>query len=465
MHQKMMTKTARPLATRVASEIASLRARLEEAEDTLQAIRRGEVDAVVVNSQHGEQIFTLEGAEKPYRLLMERMNEGAVTAQIDGTILYCNACFARMIRTPAEQVVGGSLYDFIKREEKGALKKVLLTTGPAGAKGEFTLSRLQEPPLPVQFSLGPLEIEGVQTLALVITDLSERKRLEESLQRRNEELERRVAERTADLSHANTLLQEAQEKLREEALGLQGQVAARTADLRESVQSLEQFCYTIAHDLRAPLRSIHGFTHALLEEFNPQFNALAKDYAGRILKASARMDNLIRDLLAYGRLSSAHLPVGYVDLGKALPQALEAIRASEFGQDAKIEVETALPRVRANPVVLNQVLENLLSNALKFVPPGVTPQVHISSELHDGWVHLLIQDNGIGIDSQHHQRVFRMFERLSADEYPGTGIGLAIVQKGMERMGGKVGIRSERGKGSCFWLELPKADQTSVETT
>jgi PAS domain S-box-containing protein len=458
---KLMTKTMATSRTRPDSEIASLRARLAEAEETLDAIRQGEVDAVVVSGRLGDQVFTLQGAERPYRLLMEAMNEGALTVQTDGVILYCNARFAEMVQTPVEQIIGASFYDFIKLEEQTALKEVLSRIPETGAKGEFTLfpAGVNDPVLPVQLSLRLLEVDGIHAVAVVATDLTERKRYEESLQSQNAELERRVAERTADLSHANGLLQDAQAKLRDEALGLEDEVAARTADLQESVQSLEQFCYTIAHDLRAPLRSIHGFTHALLEEFKPQFNEAAQDYAGRILKASARMDHLIRDLLAYGRLSSADLPIGQVDLEKALPRVVEAVRGSEFGNEAAFELKTGLPRVRANPVVLNQVLENLLSNAVKFVPHGARPEVCISSEEHDQWVHLLIQDNGIGIDPQHHERVFRIFERLSSEGYPGTGIGLAIVQKGMERMGGKVGLRSTLGKGSCFWVELPKAEE------
>lgn len=456
----MITKRQRPTATHLASEVADLRARLADAEQTLSAIQRGEVDAVVVQGSKGEQIFTLAGADKPYRLLMEAMNEGALTAQTNGTILYCNACFARMIQTPAEQIIGASVFDFIKVEEKAALQQMLLTTPEAGAKGEFTLfpCGLSASPVPAQFSVRLLDVDGLQTVAVVATDLTERKQYEENLRRRNEELERRVAERTADLTHANKLLQEAQSKLREEAVGLEDEVAARTADLQESVQSLEQFCYTIAHDLRAPLRSIHGFTHALLEEFKPQFNDTAADYSARILRATSRMDSLIRDLLAYGRLSSANLPIGQVDLEKALPKVVENVRGSEFGARANIEVNTALPKVRGNPVVLDQVLENLLSNAVKFVPPGATPHVQISSKEENGWVHLLIQDNGIGIDPQYHERVFRVFERLSAEKYPGTGIGLAIVQKGVERMGGKVGLNSQAGQGSCFWVELPGAE-------
>jgi signal transduction histidine kinase len=131
--------------------------------------------------------------------------------------------------------------------------------------------------------------------------------------------------------------------------------------------------------------------------------------------------------------------------------------ASGQAAHAKINIQAPLPKVTGNPTALKQVLENLLANATKFVLPGVVPQVEVFAKERNGWVRVHIKDNGIGIDPQYHERIFRVFERLAGKEYPGTGIGLAIVQKGVERMGGRAGVESEPGKGSCFWIELPKA--------
>jgi len=203
---------------------------------------------------------------------------------------------------------------------------------------------------------------------------------------------------------------------------------------------------------------MHGFTAALLEEMGPDFNAQARDYAQRVVQASTRMDDLIRDLLAYGRLSSAELPLLQIDPANVLSNVLEQIRESETGTKAKIKVQKSLPKVSANPVMLEQIFLNLLRNAVKFVPRGVIPRISISAQEQGEWVRLCVQDNGIGIDPQYHERIFRVFERLSPNEYAGTGIGLAIVQKGVERMGGRVGLESELGKGSCFWLDLRKAN-------
>src|ERR1051325_2817013 len=444
MSNAMVTTTSR------ASDVTELRARLAEAEETLAAIRNGEVDALVVSGAEGDRVFTLQGADKPYRLLMEAMNEGALTTQPDGPILYFNQRFAEMVQAPIQQVIGASLQRFVQEEHQPWLRKLLANLPGAGTKTECLLCAAQTgaAPSPVQLSLRPLEVDGVRAVAVVAAALSEGRRHEEPSRRHNEELERRVEQRTSALAQANAALRKAQHELKDRAHNREEQVAARTAALQESMRSLEQFCYSIAHDLRAPLRTIQGFIQVLFEEFKPQFNECARDYADRIVKAASRMDQLLRDLLAYGRLTSASLPLQPVDLGHAVAQAVAHVRAAESRDNARIDVRGPLPTVQANSVVLGQVLENLLSNALKFVGPGVTPRIQISAKPHGDRARLSLRDNGIGINPEFQERIFGVFERLAPEEYPGTGIGLAIVQKGVERMGGKAGVDSQLGKGS-----------------
>ena len=450
----MNTKTL-PIADRnLFAEIAELRRRLAAAEETLEAIRNGAVDALVVSGSKGDQVFTLTSAEKPYRLLIESMNEGALNVLSDGTILYCNSCFAEMVKTPIEKVMGASLTQFVEARQRSLLKEMLRGLPPAGGKAEFNLAEAGNehgPALPALLSLRPLD-DGESVISIVATDLSDRKRHEEWLRRQNAELERRVAERTAELTRANEDLQLAKAKLTEDAQNLEKVIAERTVALQESVNSLEQFCYTIAHDLRAPLRTMHGFSSALLEDFAASLDETAHNYARRIVAAAARMDEQIRALLVYGRLNSADMPLVETNL----TTMLEQLRESDEFRTAQIEVQQPLPKILANPIALRQVLDNLVANATKFVAPGVTPKIEISAEETTDWVRVSIQDNGIGIDPKYHQRIFRVFERVTAGNYPGTGIGLAIVQKGVERMGGKVGVESAPGKGSRFWVDLRK---------
>ncbi|MDB6122569.1 MAG: domain S-box [Pedosphaera sp.] len=253
-------------------------------------------------------------------------------------------------------------------------------------------------------------------------------------------------------------LEEVQEKLRHHAEDLEKRVQERTAHLQESLQSLEDVLYHVAHDLRAPLRAMEGLTTLLLEEYAPQFDAEGKNFAERIVASAGRMDGLIRDLLAFGRLGHVSVPRRQVDLEKLLRFTLELLEEEIQAKSATIRLQTPLPPVWANETLLGQVLVNLLSNALKYVPAGVTPTLNIWSESKAETLRLSIQDNGIGIEPEHHQRVFRVFERLHPPEdYPGTGIGLAIVAKSLERMGGRVGLESQPGAGSTFWLELPDA--------
>jgi PAS domain S-box-containing protein len=457
----MKTKSRPRRTTSHASEIAELRSRLAAAEDTLEAIRKGEVDAVVISGSQRDEVFTLQSADKPYRLLIEAMNEGALTVLQDGTILYCNRRFADAVQRPIEQIIGDSLFHFLPAEQQPLLKQLLETLPSEGVKRSLNLGVPQHngAGLPVQLSFSPLRIDGVKSVAVVATDLTERNHYEEALRQQNTDLERRVVERTAELTRANQALSEAQEDLRRHAQDLEKQVAQRTAELRETLKAMEGFCYTIAHDLRAPLRTIHGFTAALLEELGSNISPSGHDYGRRIVTASTRMDELIRDLLAYGRLTSADLPLIPTDSDRLMERAIAQTIDAKDNKDVtqpQITVQRPLPRVLANPTMLEQIFVNLLQNAVKFVSPGVSPQIEISAVSNSDRISIAIRDNGIGIVPEHFERIFRVFERLAPKEYPGTGIGLAIVQKGLERMGGEISVTSQPGKGSCFSIHLPK---------
>lgn len=237
------------------------------------------------------------------------------------------------------------------------------------------------------------------------------------------------------------------------------------AQLRESNEALQQinaeleaFGYTVSHDLRAPLRHMQGFAQALLEDYAERLEPAAKDYAQHIVTAARRMDNLIRDLLDYGRLSRDRMFIRAVSLASVAEDVLTHIDNELRERGAKVTVEMSRLVVLGDRITLEQVLINLMTNAVKFVPVGVKPDVRISVEERGDWARLWVKDNGIGIPLEQQEHIFEVFRRLhDTKSYPGTGIGLAIVRKGVTRMGGRVGVESAPGRGSAFWLELRKA--------
>lgn len=247
-------------------------------------------------------------------------------------------------------------------------------------------------------------------------------------------------------------------KMKQREVELEALVERRTDRLKELVKSMESFNYSIAHDLRAPMRSIRGLTEALVQDYKPSFDEIGLDYAKRIEQSVIRMDRLIEDLLTYGQISHKDVPLEHVNVAIVIEKVLQLIGAEIEARKAIVLTRQPLPTLSANTIVLEQVFLNLIGNALKFIAPGTVPQIEIWAEDKGPVVRLCVRDNGIGIKPEHQERIFRIFERLhNGQTYPGTGIGLAIVHRGVERLGGKVGVESEPDKGSCFWLELPKA--------
>jgi signal transduction histidine kinase/ABC-type uncharacterized transport system substrate-binding protein len=252
----------------------------------------------------------------------------------------------------------------------------------------------------------------------------------------------------------------AEEELMKYRTHLEELVENRTRKLEEINTELESFAYSVSHDLRAPLRAMQGFSQALLEDYAPKLDAQGKDYARRMDDSARRMETLIQDLLEYSRLSRSEVKLKPVDLTSVVEHVLTQLEAEIKDKDALIRVDKPLPTVLGHNATLEQVVENLITNAIKFVPPGVKPKIHLWAEERDTVVRLWVEDNGIGIAPEHHERIFRIFERLHGIEiYPGTGIGLATVKKGLEKMAGTVGVESVPDKGSRFWIELPKKEK------
>lgn len=260
---------------------------------------------------------------------------------------------------------------------------------------------------------------------------------------------------------------EAEQAERDRAGGLEQQVRARVRQLQEQNEQMLAFSYSVSHDLRAPVRAIGGYVEALTEDLRGRIGEHDLDYLERIREATRRMDALIQGLLAYSRLGNEQLALELIPLARIVHDALAPLEPILQERRAQVWVQLAddLPMVLGHAVTLVQAIHNLVLNAATFVPAGRDPEITVRAEPRDGHLRLWIEDNGIGIDPEHHQRIFNPFERLhSARDYPGTGIGLAMVKRAVERAGGRVGVESREGAGSRFWIELP-IDPGGTRTT
>ena len=283
-----------------------------------------------------------------------------------------------------------------------------------------------------------------------------------SARQRNRELEGLNQQLRLEMDQrrkAELAVRASKEQLRRINSELEQRVAQRTSELRETNAELESFAYSVSHDLRAPLRAMEGFAIALAEDYGERLDDEGRDFVACIVDSARRLDTLINDLLSYSRLGRAHLSIQRVALGQVVEEVLDQLRTEIENRNASIQVEDCLPTVQAHQSTLVQVITNLVTNALKFVATNETPRIRIWAEQRDcDIIRLWVEDNGIGIDPSYHDRIFRIFERLHGVEtFPGTGVGLAIVSRGCERLGGRCGVDSTVCQGSRFWIELPRA--------
>jgi len=377
----------------------------------------------------------LSASELRYRRLFEAAHDGILIVDpATRRIIDVNPFLMDFLGYARAEFIGRELFEFgLLRDEAASQSafRELQATGHIRYE-DLPLRTKDGRSVDVEF-VSNLYQEGEQwVIQCNVRDITARKRTEKAL-------------RDADL------------KLARHAADLEGIVERRTAELRRSNAQLETFVYSIAHDLRAPLRAMQGFAQLLVEERPAHLTSASRGYADYINTAAQTMDNLLGDLLTFSHLNQAEINLTPVALEAVVVSALADCAGVIAASGARIENIPPWPAVMAHAATLRQILVNLLTNAVKFVAETAPYVTFRAEERSGGWVRVWVEDNGIGIPEEFHARIFQVFQRLHTAAYPGTGIGLAIVQKGMERMGGRVGLVSAAGQGSKFWIELPAA--------
>jgi PAS domain S-box-containing protein len=421
-------------------ENESLRWQLEEATETLQAIRTGQIDALVVQGEDGHELYTLKTADYTYRIFIETMNEGAVTLNKDGLILYCNSTFASMVDLPLSKVIGLSFDRFAATTSKADFDALFKEGWDDVRKIEFTLSSNVGKLVPCLLSVTALELDGGVCLSMILTDLTVQKQTQQLLEVNNQQL----AKTNTDLEISNLAL-------------------------NRSNDNLQQFAYIASHDLQEPLRKIQSFGDLLKMQYSEHLGD-GVEYIERMQSAASRMSTLIKDLLTFSRISTRQDSTLYVSLSQVIDAVLNDLDMAIEEAGAIVELDT-LPTILGDPSQLRQLFLNLFSNALKFRRLEVPARIKVSATIvsenklphsvkptrQAATYHRIdVIDNGIGFKEQYLDRIFQVFQRLHGkDQYPGTGIGLAICEKVATNHGGAITASSQPGQGATFSVYLP----------
>jgi PAS domain S-box-containing protein len=366
----------------------------------------------------------LRASEARYRRLFDRNLAGIARSRRDGTVLDCNPAMVRLLGYGSrEEVLGTNAREFYA--DPADRERLVSGFGPGGGvvDEEVRFRRKSGEVIWVSITFVEFAEDGQVGFDAVVLDITDRKLGSERVE------------------------------------ALNGALARQVSELDAVNRELDAFSYSISHDLRAPLRAMQGFAEALLEDYGTGLDETGQDYARRVVAASRQMDALIQDLLTYSRLARAEITFDPVSLEMIVDEACGPLEREIKDRGGEIVIERPLGRVMAHRAVLGQIVANLMTNAAKFTRPDTPPRVRVRCERVDDRVRLWVEDNGIGIAPEHRERIFRAFERLhGGQQYPGTGIGLAIVQKGAARLGGRAGVESDPGVGSRFWVELRSAE-------
>jgi PAS domain S-box-containing protein len=403
------------------AEIESLKEELFESNSIVNAIKQGDVDALVVSSNGVPELYSLETADYTYRLLIEKFGQGALSISRNGLILYCNEQFSKLVGLPSEKITGTYIYEYFTNQTQFISLIEALRYGIT--KHEILLKSENEKTFPAYIALTDLE-PAVEAIGVVITDLTEKKKHEEALIRHQKELEEKINE------------------------------------LNKINRNLEEFIHVISHDLKEPLRKIVMNTSRIDGSYFKE----ADTKAVNVMKLSAlRLNSLVDDLVQYSS-HTAQEERTEIDLRTIISEVIEDFEI--IISDKKAVIKTGkVPIIKASRVQMRQLFSNLISNAIKYSKTDIAPVIEISQEenldteipnQNAKFVKVQIKDNGIGMEESHLLKIFVIFQRLHArNEYSGNGIGLAICKKIMENHSGNITVESTLNEGTIFNLYFP----------
>ncbi|PUB81257.1 MAG: hypothetical protein DBP02_18710 [gamma proteobacterium symbiont of Ctena orbiculata] len=403
--------------------------------DTAVLDKDGNVAAIIgVGRDITDRIETMKAlreSEERYRAVVEDTPVLICSFLPDGEITFANQAYCDYFEKSADALIGSKFTNLVPAQDRETVMshiRALTPITPTQSYEHQVITKSGETRWQRWTNRALFTPQGeILSYQSIGQDITERKQAEIKVSRLNNELEARVVERTGELESA--------------------------------VKELESFVYSVSHDLRAPLRAVTGFAHILVNRHADSLNEEGRHYLENVLQAGSHMGDLIDDLLQYSRTGSGTLQMRPIELAPIIDGLQVTFSERIENCHAKLIIEKPLATPLGDATLIGQQFSNLIDNALIYHKPDIAPVIRIASKRDDNRVFITIEDNGIGIAPEYHQKIFQVFQRLhSQDEYPGTGVGLAIVAKAARMMNGEVRVESSIGAGSKFTIVLPVAE-------